>query len=94
MISGVFWNKLPKDLQKLVTDTWEDRIGDMRAFAQERQGEARDVLIQNGIEFVVPTKEESAKARAILMKTQDALVKELGMDEKLVAKAKAALPEG
>lgn len=92
LVSVQFWNKLPKDLQKMVTDTWEARIGDMREFAQERQKSAKQDLIKEGIAFVVPNKEERAAGRKLLMKGMDAMIKDLNMDPKLVQKAVEALP--
>ena len=93
LISVQFWNKLPKDVQQLVTDTWAARIDEMRAFAHERQASAKQDIIKEGIQFTDPPKEKLAEWRKILMKDQDSLVKELNMDPKLVERAMAALPQ-
>ena len=93
LVSLQFWNKLPKDLQQLVTDTWAARIDEMRAFAHERQKSAKEDIIKQGMEFTDPPKAKLAEWRAILMKDQESLVKDLNMDPKLVQKAMAALPQ-
>lgn len=91
LVSMVFWNKLTPEQQNMISSSWEERIDSMRDFAHERQAEARDVCIKNGIEFTSPTVEQRAKARQELLTTQDAIIKELDMNADIAKRATEAV---
>lgn len=93
MVSRKAWDKLPADLQKLVTDTWNSKVDDARDLAAERQASAREDGAKMGMTQRDASPEERAAMRAKLMADQDVLVKELRINPDLVKKALAAMGE-
>lgn len=85
------WDSLPEDLQKLIVDTWEAKVDDIRDLAAERQQSAREEAEANGIDRVVGSEEDLAKMRDKLMSTQDQLIEELRIDADLVKMAEETL---
>ncbi len=91
LVSRKFWNNLPDDLKKIFTDTWEEHIDIARAIAEYEQKRGADVMAANGVEIYRPSDKELAEWRKEIMKVQDQIVKETGMDTKLVAEVQAHL---
>ncbi len=91
MISAKAWNKLPADIQRIITDAWEANVDAARELAAERQRSAVVESAANGIERVVGTPEDLATMRGKLMRDQDALAEKLRVDPALVAKAMRVL---
>ncbi len=85
------WDKLPKDLQDLIVNTWEAKVDEMRKFAEERQNSARADGAKNGIQRIDASDADIAAMRAKLMKGQADLVTKLKMDPAFIAKINAAL---
>lgn len=93
MISGTFWSRLTPDQQKLLVDTWAQNIASYRRNMEAAQTNARDELIEHGIKFVVPTREQLATERAKMMADQDAIARELKLTPELVADATAQVEQ-
>ncbi|MEZ5815968.1 MAG: TRAP transporter substrate-binding protein DctP [Hyphomicrobiaceae bacterium] len=93
-ISAKSWAKYPKDIQDLITTTWEANIDKLRERARKRQAEAQEEAKKQGITVVVPTKEDAAEAKKKLMVKQDALIKELKIDPALVKMIEEVLAKG
>ena len=91
MVSQKFWNKLPKDLQKIMIDAWDDQFDKQREMAREMQKEAEVLLSKRGVEIIAPTDETLAKWRKHIMPVQEPLIKKIGMDPELVNMAKKML---
>ncbi|HUS97977.1 MAG TPA: TRAP transporter substrate-binding protein DctP, partial [Hyphomicrobiaceae bacterium] len=91
IISNRAWSKLPADIQKIIVDTWEANVDEVRKTAHERQDSAREVGAKNGIKRNIPSDADLASARKKLMAGQAALIKTLKIDAALVAKAEAIL---
>lgn len=91
MISLVFWKKLSPDLQKLVIDTWAQNMPAYRAKMAKAQEEAHVTLVEHGLKFVTPTDAQLAEVRTRMMKTQDAVVKELKLTPELAKQATAEM---
>jgi C4-dicarboxylate-binding protein DctP len=91
LVSRLFWERLPEDLQAIVAAVWEERVDAGRAMAAAAQGQARDAFIAAGGVVAEPTAEARAQARAILLSRQDALVAALGIDAGLVARTRQLL---
>ena len=91
MVSLKFWNKLPKDLQKIFIDTWTDHVPKQREIARKDQVEAEQLLQQRGVEVISPSKETLLKWRKHLMSYQEPFVKKMKMDSELVGMAKKML---
>lgn len=91
MISLARWNTYPEDIQKMIVDTWEDMIEDVRAVAMERQLKARKIAAENGVVTVDPAPEDLARMRQKLLNGQPGVVKDLGIDPTFVAMVEAEL---
>lgn len=90
MVNGTFWGKLTPDLQKIVTDVWAERIDGMRETMAEAQAKARETMEKNGVTIVDATPAQIADTRKRLLATEDAVVKELGVDPALMKRTNAA----
>lgn len=86
MVSKRFWDSLPEDIQKIVLDTWEEHIDIARAISEYEQKRGEDVMEANGVEIYRPSDKELGEWRKEIMKVQDKVVAEVGMDPDLVVK--------
>ena len=77
MLSHAFWNKLPADLQKLMTDVWAETIPTYRANMGAAQDKARGTLESHGVKFFDPTPEQTVALRNAMLKEQDQVAKDL-----------------
>jgi C4-dicarboxylate-binding protein DctP len=93
MVSGKSWAKYPKDIQDLITSSWEAKIDSLRERARKRQGEARVEAEKNNIKAVDPSPADAAAAKKKLMAKQDELIKELKIDAQLMKLIDATLPK-
>ena len=91
MVSLKFWNQLPKDLQKLMVDVWNEQVPKQREIARKDQEEAEVLLQKRGVEIISPSEETRLKWRKRLMTYQEPFVKKMKMDPELVDMAKKML---
>ena len=91
VISMRAWERLPSDIRKIIVDTWESKVDDIRKFAEERQASARVEGAKNGIARTDASPEDLAAMRKTLLATQDNLVTKLRIDPKLVNQAMSAI---
>ncbi len=91
MMSAKAWNKLPEDIQRIITETWDANVDTARERAAERQASAVVEEAVNGIKLVKGSEEDLVAMRKKLMREQDALAEELRVDPALVAKAMQTL---
>lgn len=89
VVSMVFWNKLPKDLQKVMVDTWEQHIEKARDITDEEQRIGEEIMKKNGVEVYDPPDADLMKWREKVLPVQEMIVKELKLEKPLVAKVKA-----
>lgn len=94
LVSETFWKKLSPQQQDLLTGTWEEMVGPFRTEMAASQTAAVEEMSKNGVKIIVPTDDDLARTRAFLMKTQDAVAKELKVDPDLVKAAAAVLGQG
>ncbi|WGF87985.1 TRAP transporter substrate-binding protein DctP [Marinivivus vitaminiproducens] len=87
MVSSAFWDDLPEDLQQAMTDAWNETIGPAREMAATAQDEARQTLLDHGVEMTTASDEALAEQRKKLLAMQDDVVSEMGIDSDLVAMA-------
>lgn len=80
IVSRRFWDELAPELQTLLTQTWNDVVGDSRSFAQKRQAAARAIIIQHGVVCTQPSAIFLQQKRQQLVPVGEALVRRLGMD--------------
>lgn len=93
MISDRFWQRLPADLRILIQDTWEQVVDAQRQAAARAQAQAREDLLANGIEIIVPDKTVLARWRRIARRREAALVNELDITPALVEQAQEVLEQ-
>ncbi len=93
MMNGKYWRSLPKELQKILIDTWEEHIAMQWAINDFEQTKSEKVMKQNGMEIYSPPFEELSKWRSRVMSVQDQIVSEVGMDKKLVEDVKKYVEE-
>lgn len=91
MVSGVFWNKLSPDQQKLLVEVWAKNIATYRANMEAAQQEARKTLIEHGIKFTVPEPGRLAQVRTKMMAEQETVARELKLTPDLVKQATAQM---
>jgi len=89
----VFWNKLPKDLQKVMIDTWEQHIEKARDITDEEQRIGEEIMKKNGVQVHEPSDAELMKWREKVLTVQETIVTELKLDKSLVAKVEAIVKE-
>jgi C4-dicarboxylate-binding protein DctP len=91
LIRASFWEKLTPDIQNILTETWKENVDAARLSAAEAQKEAREVLIQNGVDIIIPEPAQLEKWRNQMLLLQDEFIRELRIDPELVGQINAAL---
>ena len=84
LVSTTFWQKLPGELQILLISVWEEQVDRGRLLAEQAQQDAKAAFVEHGGRIFVPSAVDRERARAELLKSQDSLIRELGMDPDLV----------
>jgi TRAP-type C4-dicarboxylate transport system substrate-binding protein len=84
MVSKTFWDKLPPDLQTLMTSLWAENIGPYRTNMVAAQVKARGTLEDHGIKFTDLTPAEATSIRDRMMVEQDQVAKELKVTPDIV----------
>ena len=93
MVSGVVWNKLDGDVQKIIIDTWAESVGPARKFAEARQNQAKEEAGKNGVTNIQAGPADLAAMRDKLMAAQPDVVKDLKMDPAFVESVQKALAD-
>ena len=84
LVSQAFWDKLPPDLQKTMTDLWAQNIATYRANMAGAQTKARTTLEEHGIKFADPTADQNAAERKRMVAVQDDVAKEIKISPEMV----------
>lgn len=80
-----FWNKLSDDIRRILTDTWEKHVDAARQEAAEAQINAKNILVENGVEVVIPDPHQMETWRQKMLSKQDEFVKILKINPELVS---------
>lgn len=91
MVSLTFWNKLPKNLQKIMLDVWKANVPKQREIARREQKKGEEYLKSKGVDIWYPDDATLAKWRKHIMPIQDGLIKNLKHDPELVKDGMKAL---
>jgi len=91
LINQQAYDKLPSELQKVLTDTWDQIVDEQRDNAAQRQQDAQELNASHGIKTVDPSAEALAAMRQKLVAAQPGLVSELGMDPEFVAQVQVVI---
>jgi len=71
MVSDAFFNRLPADLQTLMTTLWAENIDGYRARLAAAQDRAREQMIAHGVHFTVVLPDQLATVRRRMLAEQD-----------------------
>lgn len=93
LINQRSFDELPEDLRELLVATWDENVDGQRAFAAQRQLDARETNASHDIKTADPTPEDLAEMRGKLLAAQPALIDQLGVDPDFVAAIAAKLGE-
>jgi len=94
MVSLKFWNKLPKDLQKVMEDAWAEHYMEQRKMARKMQADAEGLMKKrSGLHIFEPDQATLSKWRKHIMPAQEPFIKKIGMNPDLIAMAKKELGE-
>ena len=84
MVSLDFLNRLPGDVQELMTGLWQENIATYRANMAAAQTQARKTLEDHGVKFFDPPRQQIAELRQRMMAEQDQLAKDIKMSPDLI----------
>jgi TRAP-type C4-dicarboxylate transport system substrate-binding protein len=84
LLSQVFWDKLPPDQQKMMSELWAQNVPTYRANMVNAQIKARTTLQEHGIKFSDPTAEQSADERKRMMAEQEQVAKDIKVSSEMV----------
>jgi TRAP-type C4-dicarboxylate transport system substrate-binding protein len=84
MVSKSFWDKLPPDLQALMTSLWAENIATYRANMAAAQEKARGTLESHGVKFTDLTPAQATEIRKDMLKEQDQVAKDLKVSAEIV----------
>ena len=84
LLSQVFWDKLPPDQQKMMSELWAQNVPTYRANMVNAQIKARTTLQEHGIKFSDPTAEQSADERKRMMAEQEQVAKDIKVSPEMV----------
>lgn len=87
LISQKFWNEQPEDIREALVEAWDVAVTAQRAMVAANEQDARNALLDKGIEIVTPSQEEIVAARKQLMGVQDDLVSEMGINSDAISLA-------
>jgi TRAP-type C4-dicarboxylate transport system substrate-binding protein len=85
MVSKIFWDRLPPDLQALMTGLWAENIGPYRTAMMTAQLKARTTLEDHGIRFTDLTPDQATAIRLRMMPEQDQVANELKISPGIVS---------
>ena len=84
MVSQTFWAKLTPEQQKIMLDLWAKNIPTYRANAAAAQTAARKTLMEKGVAFVDPSRDELAANRKIMQADVTTLIKDAKLSPEVV----------
>ena len=92
IVSLAFWQRLPFDLQQLLTELWRTKVAAYRADMATAQSRARELVQAHGVDIVVPSAEELATKRGEMMAHQDQVVKLSKISPEMISTISAEIP--
>jgi len=92
IVSLAFWQRLPFDLQQLLTELWRTKVAACRADMATAQSRARELVQAHGVDIVVPSAEELATKRGEMMAHQDQVVKLSKISPEMISTISAEIP--
>ncbi len=91
IVSAVFFQRLPADVQKELVEIWESIVDDARKAAAEAQAEAKKILQNKGIIIVKPEPDHIRRIFEQLMQREAEIADKLKVDPVLHKAARAGV---
>lgn len=91
LVRASFWEKLTPDIQGVLTGSWKENIDAARLLAAESQKVAKKILMENGVDIIVPEPGQIEKWRNQMLLLQDEFIRELRIDPELVMQINVVL---
>lgn len=91
LVRASFWEKLTPDIQGVLTGSWKENIDAARLLAAESQKAAKKILMENGVDIIVPEPGQIEKWRNQMLLLQDEFIRELRIDPELVRQINVVL---
>jgi TRAP-type C4-dicarboxylate transport system substrate-binding protein len=92
VVSLAFWQKLPLDLQELLTELWRTKVAAYRTDMAAAQSRARELIQAHGVDIVVPSPEALAIKREEMMAHQDQVAKLSKISPEMISALSAEIP--
>lgn len=89
MIAEEFWNRLPADIQNLITQTWQEGVYQARSEALTAQYESKNAFVSAGGTVYIPTDTETAATRIRLTSWTPRIAETIGIPAPLGSEAAA-----
>jgi C4-dicarboxylate-binding protein DctP len=84
MVSQTFWARLTPEQQKIMLDLWAKNIPAYRVNAAAAQTKARAELVEKGVAFIDPSRDEIAANRKIMQADVATLIKDAKLSPEVV----------
>lgn len=91
MVNGKVWKDLPEDLQQVMIETWEEFVDAQREYTAQRDMEARQEAIENGILVVEATPAHFETLRGKLEPVEAEFIAALRIDPEFAGRVKRAV---
>src|SRR5262249_30442874 len=92
IVSLAFWQKLPLDLQELLTELWRTKVAAYRTDMAAAQSRARELIQAHGVDIVVPSPEALAIKREEMAAHQDQVAKLSKTSPEMISALSAEIP--
>ena len=84
VVRGSFWMKLPEDVQKIISETWEGLVETLRKQAVDAQIKAKKTCENNKMRVFKPTEKELELWRINLLEHQSEFVRTMDVESDLL----------
>lgn len=91
LLARDFWQKLPADLQQAMLSSWEAIVDQARQDAAQAQDQAKQQLMDQGVEIIVPSPATTLELRNRAIKVMPELIKNIGLDQRLLQQTLEAM---
>lgn len=83
--SGLFWDRLPPEVQEIVLQSWESIVDQARREASVAQAVSRSLMVSNGVSITLAGTEQIRQTRGKLISEEADMVRQLGITSDIYA---------
>ena len=83
--SGLFWDRLPPEVQEIVLQSWESIVDQARREASVAQAVSRSLMVSNGVAITLAGTEQIRQTRGKLISEEADMVRQLGISSDIYA---------